>query len=83
MAGKTVDTIQLELDELLERSHSSDPVLKLENVTLDVNLTLHLLNRYARPWRWRWVYGCMGVCMCGCVDVWMCGCVGVWLYGLV
>jgi len=46
MAGKTVDTMQLELDELLERSHSNDPVLKLENVTLDVNLTLHLLNRY-------------------------------------
>eukprot|EP00026_Physarum_polycephalum_P003083 Phypoly_transcript_03092.p1 GENE.Phypoly_transcript_03092~~Phypoly_transcript_03092.p1 ORF type:complete len:847 (+),score=180.92 Phypoly_transcript_03092:122-2542(+) len=46
MAGKTVDSMQLELDELLERSHSNDPVLKLENVTLDVNLTLHLLNRY-------------------------------------
>lgn len=46
MAGKTVDTIQLELDDLLEKSHSNDPVLKLENVSLDVNLTLHLLNRY-------------------------------------
>lgn len=46
MAGKTVDTIQLELDDLLDKSHSNDPILKLENVTLDVNLTLHLLNRY-------------------------------------
>lgn len=46
MASKTVDTIQLELDDLLEKSHSNIAVLKLENVTLDVNLTLHLLNRY-------------------------------------
>lgn len=46
MAGKTVDTIQLELDDLLDKSHSNNPILKLENVTLDVNLTLHLLNRY-------------------------------------
>jgi len=46
MAGKTVDTIQLELDELLERSHSNNPVLKLEYVTLDVNMTLHLLHKY-------------------------------------
>lgn len=47
MAGKTVDTIQLELDELLERSHTNNSVLKLENICLDVNLMLHLLNRYS------------------------------------
>jgi len=46
MAGKTADTIMLELDDLLEKSHSNIPHLKLEYVTLDVNLTLHLLNRY-------------------------------------
>lgn len=46
MAGKTADTILLELDDLLEKSHSNIPHLKLEYVTLDVNLTLHLLNRY-------------------------------------
>jgi len=31
MAGKTVDTIQLELDDLLDKSHSNDPVLKLDS----------------------------------------------------
>jgi len=46
LASKTVDTIQLELDDLLDRANSNNPVLKLENVTLDVNLTLHLLNKY-------------------------------------
>lgn len=46
MAGKAVDTIILELDDILEKSHSNIPHLKLDYVTLDVNLTLHLLNRY-------------------------------------
>jgi len=46
MGGKTADTILLELDDLLEKSHSNIPHLKLEYVTLDVNLTLFLLNRY-------------------------------------
>jgi len=46
MAGKTVDTIQLELDDLLEKSNAHIPHLKLENITLDVNLMMHLLNRY-------------------------------------
>jgi Ras GTPase-activating-like protein IQGAP2/3 len=46
MAGKTADTIILELDDLLEKSHSNIQHLKLEYVTLHVNLTLHLLNRY-------------------------------------
>jgi len=46
VGGKTVDSIQLELDDLLEKSHTNIPQLKLEHVTLDVNLTMHLLNRY-------------------------------------
>jgi len=46
MAGKTVDTTAIEFDDLLEKSHSNIPHLKLENVTLDVNMTLHLINRY-------------------------------------
>lgn len=46
MAGKTVDTVAIEFDDLLEKSHSNITELKLENITLDVNLTLHLINRY-------------------------------------
>lgn len=47
MAGKTVaEKIHLSIDELLEESHSNTAHHKLDYVTLDVNLTLHLLNRY-------------------------------------
>ncbi|GAM19221.1 hypothetical protein SAMD00019534_023960 [Acytostelium subglobosum LB1] len=42
----TAGSIQLELDDLLEKASVGIPVLKLDSMVLDVNMTLHLLNRH-------------------------------------
>eukprot|EP01133_Synstelium_polycarpum_P004372 gene4372-5114_t len=42
----TAGSIQLELDDLLEKASAGIPVCKLDNIVLDVNMTLHLLNRH-------------------------------------
>ncbi|KYQ94186.1 RasGTPase-activating protein [Tieghemostelium lacteum] len=42
----TAGTISLTLDDLLDKSASGGTVLKLENIVLDVNMTLHLLDRH-------------------------------------
>ncbi|EGC29378.1 Ras GTPase-activating protein [Dictyostelium purpureum] len=39
-------SISLSLDDLLDKSSAGIPYLKLENIVLDVNMTLHLLNRH-------------------------------------
>jgi len=47
LAGKSVvpDPMKLYLDDLLEKANGNVAELQLDSVTLDVNLTLHLLNR--------------------------------------
>eukprot|EP01113_Clastostelium_recurvatum_P027013 TRINITY_DN324_c0_g1_i3.p1 TRINITY_DN324_c0_g1~~TRINITY_DN324_c0_g1_i3.p1 ORF type:complete len:832 (+),score=362.11 TRINITY_DN324_c0_g1_i3:64-2559(+) len=47
LAGKSVvpEPMKLYLDELLEKANNNVSELQLDSVTLDVNLTLHLLNR--------------------------------------
>ncbi|KAM9961780.1 hypothetical protein ACTFIR_004641 [Dictyostelium discoideum] len=42
----SVGTLSLSLDDLLDKSSAGIPYLKLENIVLDVNMTLHLLNRH-------------------------------------
>jgi len=46
IAGVTVEKLQLELDDLLERQFSGNVRLELENITLDVNMTIHLINGF-------------------------------------
>ncbi|GAM18809.1 hypothetical protein SAMD00019534_019840 [Acytostelium subglobosum LB1] len=41
-----VGTIQIELDDLLEKATVGIQVLKLDSIVLDVNMTLHLLNKH-------------------------------------
>jgi hypothetical protein len=36
----------LELDDLLERHYNGVEYLELEQVTLDVNMTIHLINKF-------------------------------------
>lgn len=36
----------LELDDLLERNYNNITRLELDQVTLDVNMTIHLLNKF-------------------------------------
>jgi len=45
IAGAQVEQIRLELDDLLERHHNGIEKLELDQVTLDVNMTLHLINK--------------------------------------
>jgi len=45
IAGITADTAKLEFDELLEKQSQGTPVLELEHVTLDVNMTVSFINR--------------------------------------
>eukprot|EP01112_Ceratiomyxa_fruticulosa_P018727 TRINITY_DN6038_c0_g1_i1.p2 TRINITY_DN6038_c0_g1~~TRINITY_DN6038_c0_g1_i1.p2 ORF type:complete len:146 (-),score=37.98 TRINITY_DN6038_c0_g1_i1:3-440(-) len=47
LAGKSVvqEPMKLYLDELLEKANSNVSELQLDSVKLEVNLTLHLLNR--------------------------------------
>lgn len=44
IAGISVDRLQLSLDDLLDRHANNITRLELDQVTLDVNMTIHLLN---------------------------------------
>merc|ERR1711991_953614 len=44
IAGLEVEQMTLELDDLLERRYNNIETLELEQVTLGVNMTVHLLN---------------------------------------
>jgi len=46
IAGVTVEKLQLELDDLLERQFAGNNRLELENITLDVNMTIHMINGF-------------------------------------
>lgn len=46
IGGVTVDTVTVVLDDLLEKQSQSIEHWVLDNVTLDVNMTIHLLNRH-------------------------------------
>jgi Ras GTPase-activating-like protein IQGAP2/3 len=45
LAGLTVNTIQLDLADLLDRQSKQQQSIKFEDVTLNVNMTIHILNR--------------------------------------
>jgi len=45
IGGIKMETMTLELDDLLERNYNNITRLDLDQVTLDVNLTIHLLNK--------------------------------------
>jgi len=46
IAGISVEKMTLELDDLLERHYNGVEHLELEQVTLDVNMTIHLINKF-------------------------------------
>eukprot|EP01087_Luapelamoeba_hula_P002864 TRINITY_DN1266_c0_g1_i2.p1 TRINITY_DN1266_c0_g1~~TRINITY_DN1266_c0_g1_i2.p1 ORF type:complete len:921 (+),score=243.14 TRINITY_DN1266_c0_g1_i2:199-2961(+) len=46
IAGISVEKMNLELDDLLERHYNGVEYLELEQVTLDVNMTIHLINKF-------------------------------------
>eukprot|EP00005_Dracoamoeba_jomungandri_P001282 CAMPEP_0174252074 /NCGR_PEP_ID=MMETSP0439-20130205/1701_1 /TAXON_ID=0 /ORGANISM="Stereomyxa ramosa, Strain Chinc5" /LENGTH=892 /DNA_ID=CAMNT_0015332565 /DNA_START=22 /DNA_END=2700 /DNA_ORIENTATION=- len=46
IAGISVEKMQLELDDLLERHYNGIEYLELDQVTLDVNMTIHLINKF-------------------------------------
>jgi len=46
VAGVQVEKMTLELDDLLERNYNNITRLELDQVTLDVNMTIHLLNKF-------------------------------------
>jgi len=46
IAGKPVEKMTLELDDLLERNYNNITRLELDQVTLDVNMTIHLINKF-------------------------------------
>jgi len=46
IAGVSVEKMTLELDDLLERHYNGVEFLELEQVTLDVNMTIHLINKF-------------------------------------
>jgi len=45
LAGLTVNTIQLDLADLLDKQSKQQQSIKFEDVTLNVNMTIHILNR--------------------------------------
>jgi Ras GTPase-activating-like protein IQGAP2/3 len=45
LAGMTVNTIQLDLADLLDKQSKQQQSIKFEDVTLNVNMTIHILNR--------------------------------------
>lgn len=45
VAGLTVKTITLKLEDLLTKKDRGEESIDLEYVTLDVNMTLHTLNK--------------------------------------
>jgi len=46
IAGLPVEKMTLELDDLLERNYNNMARLELDQVTLDVNFTIHLINKF-------------------------------------
>jgi len=44
--GIQVEKMTLELDDLLERNYNNITRLELDQVTLDVNMTIHLINKF-------------------------------------
>lgn len=46
IAGIKIDTMTLELDDLLEKHYNNQTRLALDQITLDVNLMIHLLNKH-------------------------------------
>jgi len=46
IAGLVVETMTLEFDDLLERNYNNITSLELDQVTLDVNMTSHLLHKF-------------------------------------
>jgi len=44
IAGIKVETMELKIDDLLERQFNNVDRLELDQITLDVNMTIHLLN---------------------------------------
>jgi len=44
--GIAVEKMTLELDDLLERNYNNISRLDLDQVTLDVNMTIHLINKF-------------------------------------
>lgn len=46
IAGISVEKMTLELDDLLERHYNGVEYLELDQVTLDVNMTIHLINKF-------------------------------------
>ncbi|KAG2383053.1 hypothetical protein C9374_005020 [Naegleria lovaniensis] len=45
LAGVTITTLKLKLDELLDKREKGVSTIKIEGVVLDVNMTIHLLNK--------------------------------------
>jgi len=48
IAGIKVEKMTLELDDLLERHYNGVEYLALEQVTLDVNMTIHMINKFLK-----------------------------------
>jgi len=46
VAGISVEKMQLDLDDLLDKHHNNIDRLELDQVTLDVNMTIHLINKF-------------------------------------
>ena len=45
IAGATVEKMELDLDDLLEKHYNNIHEVDLEQVTLNVNMTIHLINK--------------------------------------
>jgi len=46
LGGVSVETLTVELDDLLERNANNISKLDLDQVSLDVNMTIHLINKF-------------------------------------
>jgi len=46
IGGVPVEKMTLELDDLLEKNYNNIVRLELEQVTLDFNMTIHLINKF-------------------------------------
>jgi len=47
IANATVEKMTLELDDLLERNYNNITRLELDQVVLDVNMMIHLINKFS------------------------------------
>ncbi|MNF16806.1 hypothetical protein D3C80_2199990 [compost metagenome] len=45
LAGKTMHTISLDLDELLDKQSKHQETIEFDSVKLNVNMTIHMLNK--------------------------------------